>query len=94
MIYLIHFQRPLHHARHYLGFVSDRELARRMERHRSGDGARLLRALGKAGIDWKVARTWEGGTRDQERKLKNRKKARRLCPVCMGEVKYEDLKGG
>src|SRR5215813_3042056 len=82
VIYLIHFDQPLKHARHYLGYADD--LAARLERHRSGDGARLLAVLKSAGITWRCVRTWPG-SRKLERQLKNRKEAPKLCPICAGE---------
>lgn len=83
-VYLVHFDRPLRHARHYLGYVSggDDRLAARIDRHRAGDGAKLLRAIGLLGIGWRVVRTWPGGSRTFERRLKKRKRAAKLCPVC------------
>lgn len=83
MIYLICFDRPFRHARHYLGFVeSPGKLEARIERHRSGDGAKLLRAVNQAGIQWRVVRTWEDGSRDKERQMKNRGHTPDYCPVC------------
>jgi predicted GIY-YIG superfamily endonuclease len=81
-IYLIHFSKPLKHARHYLGFTTD--LAARLEQHASGQGARLLSVLASFGIAWQCVRTWPGD-RKLERRLKNRKEAPALCPVCAGE---------
>lgn len=84
MIYLIHFDKPLKHASHYIGFVDGkRNLNKRIERHKSGQGAKILRAANQAGINWEVVRTWKDGTRDDERKLKNRKNAKHLCPTCL-----------
>lgn len=80
-VYLIHFARPLHHARHYLGSTAD--LGDRLEQHRAGQGARLMAVITALGIDWQLARTWPGG-RDVERRLKRRKEGPRLCPVCRG----------
>lgn len=82
MIYLIHFDEPLHHARHYMGFCEEGNLERRIERHTQGRGSKLMRAVVEAGIDFEVVRTWEGGSRTLERKLKNHKNTPRLCPVC------------
>jgi len=82
MIYLIHFERPLHHARHYLGFCEDGGLEARLERHATGRGSKLMKAVQQAGIRWCVVRTWPDGTRDEERRLKNRKNTPCLCPVC------------
>jgi predicted GIY-YIG superfamily endonuclease len=83
-VYLVHFDSPYHHARHYMGFTDDLDV--RIKRHRSGDGSRLLRALKIAGIGWRVAVTWKGD-RSLERLLKNRKNSPQLCPVCRGETK-------
>lgn len=81
MVYLIHFKTKLHHAEHFLGFV-ERNLPRRLKKHKSGAGAKLLAALNRAEIDWEVVRVWKDGDRHFERKLKNYKKARCFCPVC------------
>ena len=78
-VYLIHFDTPYKHARHYLGSADDVEA--RLAQHRSGNGARLMEVVGKAGISWRLARTWDGG-RDQERRLKRQKHGPRLCPIC------------
>jgi hypothetical protein len=43
-VYLLHFDRPLHHAQHYLGFT-DLELDERIARHRAGHVAGQLEAL-------------------------------------------------
>jgi len=78
-IYLLHFAKPFKHAKHYMGFTED--LDARIERHRAGDGARLLRVVKDAGIAFEVARTWIGD-RTLERRLKKRKDAPKLCPIC------------
>jgi predicted GIY-YIG superfamily endonuclease len=39
MIYLLRYDRPLHHAPHYLGFTDDLEA--RTARHLTGFGSRL-----------------------------------------------------
>lgn len=79
MVYLVHFDRPLAHARHYLGSADD--VQRRLVEHAKGQGARLMEVITQAGIGFTLARTWEGG-RKEERKLKNRKNAPKLCPIC------------
>jgi len=80
-IYLLHLDTPLRHAKHYVGLADD--LAARLERHASGQGARMLAVCVERGITWQLVRTWEGG-RKFERQLKNRKDAPRLCPICNG----------
>ena len=79
-LYLIHFEQKYEHARHYLGLSND--LKRRLEEHRSGQGNPLLKAVTEAGIPWQVVRTWKDADRMQERQLKNRHNAPRLCPIC------------
>jgi predicted GIY-YIG superfamily endonuclease len=81
MVYLIHFEQKLSHAQHYIGFAEN-DLEQRIEKHKSGLGAKILRAANQAGINWNVVKVWDNGDRTFERKLKNQKKARCLCPVC------------
>jgi len=82
MVYLLHFsEKVADHAQHYIGY-SDIGIERRLERHLNGNGSRLVRAAVQLGIEVKVARLWPNGDRKFERKLKNRKKARCLCPLC------------
>lgn len=82
-IYLIHFVRRFHHARHYLGWTLD--LPGRLASHRAGRGAKLLRALAQAGIGWELV-CWWIGTRADERRMKRRKGTPRLCPACGGRM--------
>lgn len=85
MVYLIHFEKKLHHAEHYLGFV-ERNLKARIKRHKAGNGAKLLAALNRAGISWEVVQVWKDGDRHFERQLKNRKKSSCFCPVCRSRL--------
>jgi predicted GIY-YIG superfamily endonuclease len=80
-IYLIHFERSYHHARHYLGWTGN--VSARLVRHRNGQGSPLLRVVTSAGIEWELVRLWQGD-RSIERKLKKRKRSSGLCPVCLG----------
>jgi len=81
-VYLIHFNRAYCHAKHYLGYSEN--LDKRITDHSCGMGARLMEVITDAGIEWKVARTWSGD-RKLERRLKNRKEAPALCPICSGD---------
>lgn len=85
-IYLLHFSAPLGNpqkphgqAQHYVGWALD--LAARLAEHRAGAGASITRAAVERGITFEVVRTWQGD-RTLERKIKNRKMAPRLCPLC------------
>ncbi|MGE0128060.1 MAG: endonuclease [Blastocatellales bacterium] len=83
IVYLIHFNKPYAHARHYLGFTTN--LDHRITDHLCGMGARLMEVITEAGIEWRVVRTWQGD-RKLERQLKKRKEAPALCPVCAGKA--------
>jgi len=78
-VYLLHFDSPYKHARHYVGYTKD--LTARLEAHASGQGARPMQVDIEAGITFRLARTWRGMRRD-ERRLKDRKNAPRECPLC------------
>jgi putative endonuclease len=85
-VYLLHFDEPIGNlanrygsAQHYTGTAV--ELAARLAVHRAGNGAAIMAAVHRAGIGWRVARTWPGG-RVAERALKRRGGARRHCPLC------------
>jgi predicted GIY-YIG superfamily endonuclease len=82
-VYLLHFDRPYAHARHYLGYAAD--LDARLAQHASGNGARLLQVVMEAGISWTLARTWPGG-REVEHRLKRQKNSPRLCPICQAQA--------
>lgn len=80
-VYLLHFERPYKHARHYRGYTDD--LTARLAAHANGSGARLMAVIHAAGIGFTLARTWPG-TRTRERQLKNQGGAARMCPICLG----------
>lgn len=79
-VYLLHFDQPYKHARHYLGWAAD--LQARLDCHRAGHGARLLAVLAAEGIGWQLARTWPDADRNRERRLKNMGGGARHCPLC------------
>lgn len=86
MVYLIHFERPYKHARHYIGFC-DHDLDNRIHQHQNGTGSRLLRAVNQAGIKWEVVRVWPDGDRNFERHKKNQRNTSHFCPACQAERK-------
>lgn len=79
VVYLLHFDHPYQHARHYTGWTED--LLDRLDRHARGWGARLTTVISQAGIGFTLARTCEG-TRATERSIKNSGGAVRYCPLC------------
>ena len=84
-VYLLHFERSYHHARHYMGYSADPP-ARLLE-HKAGKGARLLEVINAAGIDYCLATTWPGD-RSVERHLKRQHNGRRLCPICQKHLTF------
>ena len=79
-LYLIHFECKFEHAQHYIGLSKD--IQRRIEEHRSGQGNPLMKAVTQAGIPWNVVRTWSHADRLLEIQIKSRHNARKLCPIC------------
>ena len=79
IVYLLHFDRPYEHARHYTGWADD--LLDRLDMHARGRGARLMNVIFSAGIGFTLARICEG-TRATERAIKNEGGAVRYCPLC------------
>lgn len=90
-VYLIHFLTRYKHAQHYIGFAEEGNLSDRLERHKQGNGARLMEVVTQNGIEWVLAKTWEDVDRNFERALKNRGGASRICPICQ-ELKKKDIK--
>ena len=86
MVYLLHFDTPYKHARHYLGSTDNLDV--RLKAHRNGTGARLVEVVVGAGITFTLARVWEGD-RILERRLKNQHNAPRLCPICNKKLGFK-----
>jgi hypothetical protein len=89
MLYLLHFDQPYRHARHYLGFTKRAGLADRILEHASGGAAcsPLVKAAMRAGCIISIARVWPDGSQTLERKLKNRGGLARQCPICKEEAR-------
>ena len=97
-VYLIHFEKAYKHARHYLGYAQDVDV--RLQRHRAGNGARLMEVIVDAGISWEVSRLWpcedEHQARLLERRLKHWHGSGQFCPLCQGKPldPYTSLRQG
>lgn len=91
MIYILHIDPPLAHARHYVGWTQDDDVTRRVTDHLEQRGRRpskLVAAALAAGRTVTLAGVLEGD-RDFERRLKNRGSAMKYCPAC--RVEYNAL---
>lgn len=78
MVYILEFDRPMHHAKYYIGYCNEGKLDARMHYHRSKRGARITAAAVEQGIGFNVIYTFPGADRNFERKLKNRKNTPKL----------------
>jgi len=81
IVYLLHFSRPHRHARHYMGWTGN-GLSARLERHRAGNGARLIEVIINDGNSFCLSRIWPNVDRTFERRLKNGHNSPLLCPIC------------
>lgn len=81
-VYLIHFDHKLSHAQHYMGSAVDIDW--RVQKHKRGRGAQIMKAVVKAGISWQVVHVWpcasEHEARERERQLKGYNT--KQCPIC------------
>ena len=83
MVYLIHFDKPFKHARHYLGYTAnERMYLKRIQHHRTNRGSRLLAAVNRAGIKWEVVRTWTEADGNFEQRIKACGNIPKYCPIC------------
>lgn len=91
-IYILHFQQPRYHARHYTGSTTD--LLRRLDEHWTGKGSRLTQALYRDAQDWTLAALYslkqpnplDLSIREIEQAVKASANAPRHCPICQGPL--------
>jgi predicted GIY-YIG superfamily endonuclease len=87
--YLLHFDGPYLHAKHYLGW-SENGVQDRIALHLAGNGSPLVRAAVRAGANIQLSRLFFGVTRHFERRMKKHGKAH-LCPSCVQRVTVPNL---
>lgn len=91
-IYILHFDAPIsdgHTTQHYVGWAAD--LDARISAHAAGRGARLTQVAKERGIGFEVVASFPG-TRADERRIKQQKHTKRLCPFCRAERLERDRK--
>jgi predicted GIY-YIG superfamily endonuclease len=88
-VYLLHFTEPVQTKRceikHYLGLTKNVE--KRFKKHASGQGNGLVKAALDRGEIVLVGLWKQDG--NFERKVKNLKKSKKFCPVCIHENKQK-----
>lgn len=87
--YLVHFEPPYKHARHYLGWTAG-EVDDRLDAHIEGNGSPLIKAAVNAGHAVILVRTWANVDRHFERTMKDNNNTPRLCPICQGTQGLDD----
>lgn len=91
MIYLLHSTVPLggtgtHSARHYMGYTPDTGWRKRIDAHRSGTShVKIVEAFLAVKGQLLLVAVLPGGTRTDERHLKQMGHMARLCPLCQGK---------
>lgn len=82
-VYILHFDDPLGHARHYIGSTGN--LLRRLTAHANGAGSALTREACRRGLRWRLGAlgvsTW-AAMRRNEREVKVQRNAERYCGLC------------
>ncbi|MFN3250083.1 GIY-YIG nuclease family protein [Roseibium album] len=83
-VYVLHFDPPYQHARHYIGYTPDASAARRVKEHQdcTAKGSPLVRAAIESGCKVVLAHEFPGASRAFERWLKTRRDTSRWCQCC------------
>lgn len=82
-IYVLHFNEPLHHARHYTGCTT--HLQARLTAHANGQGSSLSRYMWANQLEWTLGSLFvctKAAMRRHERALKNTNNAPKFCGIC------------
>ena len=80
-VYILHLNRPHHHAKHYVGFTMN-TVEGRLNHHRRGIGSKFLKAVMGTGNNFELVRIFENADRHFERWVKDQKQTEGFCPVC------------
>ena len=81
-VYVLHFDPPLKHAKHYVGFTEADDVATRLDEHLKGAGSRLVRAAVANGCAIHLAHVFVGADRHFERRVKKSTDVCRWCRMC------------
>lgn len=83
-VYVLHFDPPFRHARHYVGYTPEATAERRVQEHLdcSAKGSPLVKAALNVGCKVTLAHEFPGAGRDFERWLKTRRDTAKWCGCC------------
>lgn len=85
-IYLLHFDRNVGQARHYLGITRADRLDERLAEHCGEHAASLTSRAAQQQIPFTLVRTWPAETYADERRMKRAGHLRERCPICRGDL--------
>ena len=85
-LYVIHFDKPYKHAKHYTGIAID--VDKRIKEHKGGYGSKLMAVITKNNIGFKCNIIGEYPTysiaKAEEKRLKTKvKQPKKYCPICI-----------
>lgn len=89
VIYLLHFEQPIGHCRHYIGRSTLGNIEARLARHSAGHAARLTSIAAAKGIGFVLGNLWITPDREAERTFKTRWPSKKLCTTCTGRFPAE-----
>jgi len=82
MVYLLHFDRPFRHMRHYVGSVASlAELEQLLEHPTIRARSPILAAATLAGVQFSVGRVWRGGALRADL-VRDQQNHARYCDIC------------
>lgn len=83
ILYLLHFDRPIGRAVHYLGSTTETQLMQRVRQHQLGHGSRLTEIARLRRIAFWLATVIPVPSRDHERRIKTNGHFSKKCSVCL-----------
>lgn len=82
VVYILHFDQPLHHARHYVGSTTADRVDARMHEHAEGWGSKITARAMRLGIKVYLAKVMFVSDRSYEKTLKRKGGIAALCRFC------------
>ena len=86
IVYVLHFDRPVGPARHYIGITRRERLAQRMHDHQGTSASWLTAKAAKLGIGFTLAKTFDAESHADEQRIKRAGHFDKICPICRGDL--------